>query len=137
MPGVGFASGMERLILTLEQQGKFAGFSSAPQVAFAVLDETLAADGFALATRLRREGLTVEACLEVKSLKAQMRAAGKLQAKFVVILGEDEWKDGQVSVRRMADGEQWRVDREEVCRFIKDLLDRDSSGREQERGSFS
>ncbi|NLY88605.1 MAG: histidine--tRNA ligase [Firmicutes bacterium] len=125
MPGVGFASGMERLLLTLEQQGKFAGFSSAPQVVLVVLDEKLAADGFELATGFRREGITTESCLEVKSLKAQLRAADKLQAKFVVILGEDEWKDGQVSVRRMADGKQWRVDREEVSRFIKDL-----SGRE-------
>lgn len=125
VPGVGFASGMERLLLTLEQQGKFAGFSSAPQVFFVVLDENLAAEGFQLATGFRREGIVTEACLEVKSLKAQMRAAGKLQAEFVVILGEDEWKDGQVSVRRMADGQQWRVGCNEVHRFIKDILDRE------------
>src|SRR5690554_867166 len=124
-PGVGFASGMERLLLTLEQQGKFAGFSSAPQVFLIALDEKLAADGFALATGFRREGIATGSCLEVKSLKAQLRAADKLQAEFVVILGEDEWKDGQVSVRRMADGKQWRVDREEVRQLIKDLLGRE------------
>ena len=78
-----------------------------------------------MATVCGREGITTDSCLVVISLKAQLRAADKLQAKFVVILGEDEWKDGQVSVRRMADGKQWRVDREEVSRFIKDL-----SGRE-------
>lgn len=124
-PGVGFASGMERLLLTLEQQGKFAGFSAAPKAAVIVLDENLAAEGFALATRFRREGIATESCLEVKSLKAQLRAADKLRAEFVVILGEDEWKDGQVSVRRMTDGQQWRVDREEVCRFIRGLPGRE------------
>src|SRR5690554_4805813 len=72
IPGVGFASGMERLLLTLEQKGRFAGFSSAPQVFLVVLDDKLEADGFELATELRREGLATESCLAVKSLKAQL-----------------------------------------------------------------
>lgn len=122
IPGVGFASGMERLLLTLEQKGKFAGFSSAPQVFLVVLDDKLEADGFELATELRREGLATESCLAVRSLKAQLRAADKFQAKLAVILGEDEWKDHQVSVRRMSDGNQWRVDRKAAREFIKDLL---------------
>ena len=79
------------------------------------------------------KGLTVEACLEVKSLKAQMRAAGKLRAKFVVSWARTNGKTARFPVRRMADGEQWRVDREEGVPVYQRPSRRDSSGREQER----
>lgn len=122
IPGVGFASGMERLLLTLEQKGKLPDISFHPQLYLVVLSEDLAAVGFELATELRRHGYSTETCLAVKSLKAQLRAADKLRAELALILGEDEWTDRQISVRRMSDGTQWRVERESIIDFLAGIL---------------
>jgi len=120
--GVGFASGMERLLLTLQQKGGPPGFSRHPQVYLVILSDELTAAGFKLATELRRYGYYTETCLAVKSLKAQLRAADKQKANLAIILGKDEWKDRQISVRRMSDGTQWRVDRKRIKEFLTEVL---------------
>jgi histidyl-tRNA synthetase len=100
IPGVGFALGMERLILLLTAQGK----TNVPRedlVYCAVLGENALHQALPIIQKLRSDGVRVEWDFASKSLKAQMRRAGKLGAESVIILGDDELKKGVAVVRDM------------------------------------
>lgn len=99
LPGIGFAIGMERLILLLQQEQAQA--QRPPRVFVAALGEAARREGFQLTQQLRRRGLEVESDYEGASLKSQMRRADKLGARHVLILGDDEISRGVVQVRDM------------------------------------
>jgi len=98
--GVGFALGVERLAIVLDAAA--AAKPAAPE--FVVAPLGVAAEGAAavFAHRLRRAGVRVEVEPGERSLKSQMRRAGKLAARYVVILGDEEIAAGRVTVRDMA-----------------------------------
>ncbi|HEY8392562.1 MAG TPA: histidine--tRNA ligase [Capillibacterium sp.] len=108
VPGVGFASGMERVLTTLEQKGKLPVLTNNPQLYIAPLGEELTAVAFSLATKLRRTGYRVELGNGAKSLKAQLKTAHKAGAALAVIIGEDEWQAREVTLKNMAEGSQKR-----------------------------
>ncbi|MEO8601431.1 MAG: histidine--tRNA ligase [bacterium] len=98
--GVGFALGVERLAIVL---GLDAGVAPpAPEFVVAPLGTAAELAASTLAHRLRRAGARVEVEAGDRSLKSQMRHAGKLGARYVIILGEDELAAGRVTVRDMA-----------------------------------
>jgi histidyl-tRNA synthetase len=99
IPGIGFAIGMERLILLL-QQGQSDRQRSVP-ICVATLGETARKRGFLLAQELRASGLEAEIDYEGRSLKSQMRRADKLGARYVLILGEDELQRGEIQLKDM------------------------------------
>lgn len=104
IPGIGFAIGMERLILLLQQDQ-----SDTPRqapVCIATLGEAARRRGFLLAQELRAQGLGAEMDYEGRSLKAQMRRADKLGSRIVLILGEDELRRGEIQLRDMVDKTQ-------------------------------
>lgn len=109
LPGIGFAVGMERLLLLLGLQG---GPSEPPPVDLflVTLGENATVRGFQLAYGLRARGLQVIMDHEGHSLKNQMKQAGRLKAGFVLILGEDELVSGQGILRNMESGEQEALD---------------------------
>ena len=104
-PAIGFAFGIERLIMAMKE-------SSGSK---AVLDIFVATAGkthqkaFIFMDELRRKGLSCDMDYEDKSLKAQMRRAEKLGARFVVIFGEEEIKQDKVILKDMESGEQKEV----------------------------
>lgn len=105
-PAVGFALGLERLILALQSEKiSFPAFAP-PDVYVAVVQDKDRQLAFAIATNLRRVGLAVEVDVMHRSLKAQMKQADRLNVKFVVVLGPDELARDSCLVRRMATGEQ-------------------------------
>jgi len=108
VPGVGYAIGMERLILLYEQQH---GRPKPKEdlVYFAVLGENTAKKVLSTIQMLRKDGVRVEWDFGAKSLKAQMRRADKLGAESVVIVGEDEIARGHAIVRDMHDKTQHEV----------------------------
>jgi histidyl-tRNA synthetase len=96
--GVGFALGMERLVLALEDRE----FPSAVLEFFvAPLGENAETAAIQIAHRLRGEGARVEVESGGKSLKSQMRRAGKLGARFVLILGDEEIASQEMTIRDM------------------------------------
>lgn len=114
-PGVGFGSGMERLLLVL-------GEAEPPprvEVYLAVASAQARAAGLTLAVELRRRGLSVELDLLGRSLRAQMREAARLGARHAVLLGEEELRGGTVVVRDMESGEQVSVPRERAACELK------------------
>ncbi len=99
VPAVGFAMGMERLVLLLEQEKERPLRS--PFCFFASLGDQARAKAFVLAQQLRGRGLEAELDYEGRSLKSQMRRADKSGARYVLILGEDELARSEVQVRDM------------------------------------
>ncbi|MGE5483928.1 MAG: histidine--tRNA ligase [Ignavibacteriales bacterium] len=109
-PGVGFGLGLERLILSLENQGVSLPGPERMQVFVATVGEAAFRSGCETLYNLRRAGLTADMDYMGRSLKAQMKYAGKLEARYVVFLGDEEISRGRGTVRCMDTGEQWDVD---------------------------
>lgn len=101
MPGIGFAMGMERLVLLLSQQNAAACPEAATDLFVAALGEEAAVRAFPLVHLLRRKGLQVAMDLEGKSLKSQMKQADRAKARFALILGEEELAKGEAVLRNM------------------------------------
>jgi histidyl-tRNA synthetase len=99
-PGIGFALGMERLLLAIPEPA--AAPPQSLEVFLAPLGAAAEAQALHLAHRWRHAGLRVETASGGKSLKSQMRLADKLGARYVVILGEDELHAHALTVRDMA-----------------------------------
>ncbi|MGW8312728.1 MAG: histidine--tRNA ligase [Desulfuromonadales bacterium] len=107
LPGIGFAIGLERLALMLGEQSIDP---PRPELFIATLGEAATNAGFAMLTRLQRQGILVEMEYTGKSLKAQLRRADKLQTRRVLILGEDELARGVAQLRHMDESFQEEVD---------------------------
>lgn len=117
LPGIGFAIGEDRLIETLGDG--FRAARTAPEVgAVVAVGDVPADEALALAEELREQGVGVGADLSGRSLKAAMKAADRRRAPFVVLLGEDELAAGEVTVKRLASGEQQRLARRDLARAL-------------------
>jgi histidyl-tRNA synthetase len=118
-PGIGFAMGEDRLVLTLQAR-ELDQKSAPPQLAdafVAPLGEMLNAPALALARELRRAGLSIELGDGSFRLKKSFEAADKT-ARAIVILGEDELKSGILTVKTFATGVQTKVPRAELASFL-------------------
>lgn len=105
-PAVGFATGLERIILTMKEQGVAVPPLPGPQVALVYLGEQARLESLRLGAALREEGLRVADSFGAKSIGAQLKAANRLGAPFAVILGEDELARGVAVLRDMVAGAQ-------------------------------
>jgi histidyl-tRNA synthetase len=105
-PALGFAAGMERIILNLKKQKVDVPPLPQPPVFIAYIGEAAKTEAVKLAADLRRGDIGVIAALGDKSLKAQLRQANNLGVSYAVIIGEEELKSGTVIVRDMASAEQ-------------------------------
>jgi histidyl-tRNA synthetase len=108
-PALGFAAGMERIILNLKKQKVEAPPLPKPQVFIAYIGEAAKNEAVKLAADLRRGDIGVIAALGDKSLKAQLRQANNLGSSYAVIIGEEELQNGTAIVRDMASAEQKTV----------------------------
>ncbi|WP_428898174.1 histidyl-tRNA synthetase [Parelusimicrobium proximum] len=104
-PAVGFAMGVERVIAAREESFK----SDKKSVAVVSLSKECNIKAFDVMQSLREAGVSVTGGLFDKSIKQQMKDADRKGSKLVLILGEDELKEGVISVKNMADGEQKQV----------------------------
>ncbi|HWP27937.1 MAG TPA: histidine--tRNA ligase [Chloroflexota bacterium] len=108
-PAVGFATGIERIIMNLKQQGVPVPAAPAPRVYLAHLGEAAGREAVRLADALRQQGVPTVLAVGSRQLKAQLRQANSLGVAWVVILGEEELAAGEATVRDMASGTQVRV----------------------------
>jgi histidyl-tRNA synthetase len=113
-PGIGFAMGEDRLVLTLLAQESNQNLTVKADAFIAPLGESLNAPALALARELRRAGLTIELGDGSFRLKKSFEAADKT-ARAIVILGEDELKSGILTVKTFATGVQTKVPRAELA----------------------
>jgi histidyl-tRNA synthetase len=115
VPGVGFASGIERIVITLEGQGVFLGDKPHVDVYVVTASNGLALEAAALAHELRTSGIAADTDYAGRGMKAQMKQAAASGAAFVCIIGEDEAASGTVSVKNMSDGGQRSIPRNEAA----------------------
>ena len=122
--GIGFAAGIERLVLAMPAD---AGGERRMPVFVAAMGETARESALALLRDLRRAGVEAHMEYEGRSLKSQMKRADRLKAAFALILGDDELAAGAVSVKDMSTGHQSRVARDGIVEQCRALL---AGGRE-------
>ncbi|MDT8390985.1 MAG: histidine--tRNA ligase [Lentisphaeria bacterium] len=122
MRGVGFAAGMERLLLARGVVEMAPADLGAVDVYVAAVGNEALPAGLAFAKDLRRDALRVLAETDGRSLKAQLRTANRVGAKVVVILGGNELANGTALIRNMADSRQEEVAAARVAETVKAFL---------------
>ena len=120
-PAIGFAAGMERIVLSLKQQGIAAASPSGGKVFLAYLGQGAKEEALKLGAALRRAGIAALASLGNRSLKAQLRQANALGVAYALILGEEEVASGTVVLRDMAKGEQKTFKRDEIVAVLESM----------------
>ena len=113
-PAVGFATGLERLLLALESQNLLPEKNRSVDAYVVALGEAAQSEGFKLLNNLRKAGLSAAMDFAGRSMKAQMKQANKLGARYALILGDDEIAEGVVMLRSMSDSQQEKVALAEV-----------------------
>jgi len=121
-PGIGFAIGLDRLILTLQaQQEQQSTLADAFAHAYiAPLGEAQNPAALSLARELRRSGLRIELGDGSFRLKKSFEIANKL-ARKIVLLGEDELRSGMLTVKDFATGDQTKIPREQLAAALKNI----------------
>jgi histidyl-tRNA synthetase len=124
IPACGFSLGLERILVVMAERNMFEGklAASGPDVLVTIFDEDLAGDSLKLAGELRTAGLRVEtypaALRGGKDLGKAFKYADTRQARFVTVVGQDEFKNGQVKIKNMTTGEQQAIARGAVAEVI-------------------
>lgn len=119
-PAVGFGMGIERLMIMLENLGLPCGEPPIVDVYVAPICDKAKEICLKFVTTLREQGLNVEQDLMARSVKAQMKYANKINAKYVAILGEEELANGCCSLKNMQDGNTQIVKLDKVFYNIKE-----------------
>ncbi len=108
-PALGFAMGIERLLLTMEAQGCSFIEPATCDLYIATMGENAGHKAVALATELRDEGYWAEFDVMGRGLKAQMKYADKLGAKFTLVLGDNELETNSAKLKNMKTGEEFPI----------------------------
>ncbi len=117
-PSVGFAVGLERLLLALEKQNLIPEPKKEARVYIAAMGEAATAAGMTIQKELRARGILADMDLQQKSLKGQMKQAGKSGAAYTVILGDEEMAQKEAVIKTMETGEQEKISLETVASYI-------------------
>lgn len=122
LPALGFGMGLERLILVMERNGCEFEQPAPCDIYIGSMGEKASSEAFRLVSRLRRDfGIYAECDLMGRSVKAQMKYANKIGARFSAILGENELEQQKLVVKNMASGESRELDMGEG--FLEKLAD--------------
>lgn len=108
-PGIGFGMGMERLLLTLDQHNITIPRPNGLDLFIATLGSNADKMAFQLIYQLRRQGIKVDKDVLGRSLKAQLKYANRIQARNVLILGQEELDEGWAIIKHMETGEQKEI----------------------------
>jgi len=119
VPGIGFAAGLERIVLNLKMQGVKVPPGERPAIFIACLGADARIEAFRLSAALRDEGIPLVMSSGERSLKAQLRHANATGVKYAAIIGGDEMKAGTVMVRNMETGEQQETRPEELIALLR------------------
>jgi histidyl-tRNA synthetase len=117
-PGIGFAIGEDRLVLSLQQQQETEALVKKPDAYIAPMGAGMNKEAARLAHELRRHDLVIELGDETFRLKKSLETASKLGARFAIIVGENEAASGQFALKDLSKGEQVTVARAELAHRI-------------------
>lgn len=108
-PSLGFAMGIERILLLMDKQNCDFYISKTPDLYICPMDESAVEKSMQLAKVVREAGYVVEYDLMERGLKAQMKYSDKIKAKFVIVIGENELNEDKANLKNMRTGEQIEV----------------------------
>lgn len=123
-PGIGFALGIDRLLLALENQSAGMAQPAAVDVFVIAAGERFVRNACQLLDRLRAAGIKSDKDYMGRSLKAQMKFADKTGARWVLILGEDEIRDGFITVRDMKQQAQEKITDDRIVAELRTRIDK-------------
>lgn len=109
IPGIGFASGLERLISVMEEEALSFGKEERTDLYIAAIGSSAVKYSASLALKLRNNGLSVEMDLMERSLKAQMKYADKIGSKYLIVIGDNEIESGTAELKNMENGEKCQI----------------------------
>lgn len=119
-PGFGFAIGEDRLVLAVEQAAQVKPEPVAAFIVWMSHEALLPAVG--LARELRRQNMSVEVLYDAMKMKKSMGLASKINARFAIIIGENELASGRYQVKDMGTGQQEEVEISRVAAYLNDAL---------------
>jgi histidyl-tRNA synthetase len=118
-PGVGFGTGVERILMAVERSAAEVPAAPAPVAYLVSVGEATRAEVFALAHEMRTRGVVVDLDYVGRSPKGQMKQAGRTGARFAVIIGEAEMAAGTVTLRDLTSGEETQMRREDAVALAR------------------
>ena len=119
-PGIGFAAGIERILLLINEEN-FKEHKPVPDIYLICLDKKGIPASLNIAKKLRLKGLNIISDPIRRSMKAQMRDANKLRARYVLILGESELKDNTILFKNLESGKQESIKQEKIVKYFDNL----------------
>ena len=106
VPGIGFAGGFERLLLAMEVEKVVIEKGDNPKIFLIALGEKAKTESIKILNKLRTSGISADYAFSKDSMKAQMKAANKVNSEYSLILGEDELKNNEIILKEMETGNQ-------------------------------
>jgi len=123
-PATGFAAGIERILLACENEKSFSIPEHSINVYIVRIDNKLESVISELAGKLRKENVSVDFDYLQRSVKAQMREANKLNARYVLFLGGDEYNEGIMNLKNMSNGTEEKIPIDLIREFVAKLKQR-------------
>jgi histidyl-tRNA synthetase len=123
-PATGFAAGIERILLACENEKSFTVQDPSIDIYLARIGDDLESFVSELAGKLRKENLSVDFDYLQRSVKAQMREANKMNAKYTLFIGGDEYKEGMIIMKNMATGEEEKISVNSIREFVAKINQR-------------
>ncbi|MBN8236739.1 histidine--tRNA ligase [Halobacillus kuroshimensis] len=120
--GIGFAMSIERLLMALEAEGVELPVDEDLDCYVVALGDEAQVEAVRLADAMRLAGLQVDKDYLGKKMKAQFKSADRLNAKYVLVLGEQELENGVINVKEMATGEQKEIELGSVIEYMKEQM---------------
>ncbi|MGM0399780.1 MAG: histidine--tRNA ligase [Chloroflexota bacterium] len=121
-PGIGFGSGMERLVLTMQEQGIEVPGAPTPDVALVYHGQEAKRRALQILETLRASGIHATITFDDRSFKAQFRDADRANARYALVLGERELAENEIILQNMKRGDQENLDLDKVEDVVQDRL---------------
>lgn len=125
IPGIGFALGIERLLLSLEAKEIELPLESGVDLYITVIGEQAKKESFKLLDQLRNNDLRTEIDYLGRSVGSQMKSADRMNAEYTIIIGEDELSNNSATIRNMKSGSEKEIKLNNLLEEMKQLVDKE------------
>ena len=122
VPSLGFGMGLERLMMVLENQGTELPLAPTCDLYIATMGEKAGIKAFQICSELREEGYSAETDICARGLKAQMKFANKISAKYSLVLGDNEIENGKAKLKDMAEGTETEIKLDEIVEELGEAI---------------
>lgn len=125
LPGIGFALGIERLLLSLEAKDIQLPVESGVDLYITVIGDKAKKESFKLLDKLRSKGFKTEIDYLGRGVGSQMKSADRMNAEYTIIIGEDELNNNSATIRNMKSGDENEIQLSNLLEEMKKLVDKE------------